>query len=142
MSGVAAQEHGVSAPAYTPLVPDAGTVDDDRTENPPDYIGPRVTTSTSPRPEREIRRMTPSTQRTVEHTFTLSKGSQQPPWLTLKLHSYAVSSASTPTFLEGNPVTGVVELDVEKPDDIKDITITVSKILGIWMDLSNTTLTL
>lgn len=132
MSGVFAQEDGVSAPAYAPLFPDAATVED-RTENPPDYSGPRVT-STSPRPEREIRRLASSTQRTVEHTFTLSKGSKsssQQPWLTMKLYSYAGSSASTPTFFEGKSVNGVVELDIEKPDDIKDITVMVSNFLVV-----------
>ncbi len=134
MSTAGAREHGldrVSAPAYSTLDTDVDVVED-RTENPPDYSGPGLT-STSPRPasgRREHRRLTSSAQHTVEHSLSLSKGSKsspQQPWLTLKLHSYAVSSTSTPTFFEGKPVIGLVELHVEKPDDIKDITVTVSR---------------
>lgn len=135
MSSAGIQGYGEDrAPAYSPVDPGASAVED-RTENPPVYSGHHG--------RREPRRLTSSAQQTVEHSFTSSKDSKstsQLPWLSLRLHSYAGTTESTPIVLEGKPVNGVVELDLDKPDDIKDITVTVSKTF-ICVYASRSTLT-
>ena len=131
MSTAGAQEHDLdreSAPAYSAT---GCLTDDPATEggegNPPQYSGPRhASTSRSGRIEPGW--VTSSTQRTVEHSFSLSRGSKtslQQPWLTLKLYSYAASSDVQPVFFQGKSINGLVELQVDKPEDIKDVSVTV-----------------
>ena len=78
---------------------------------PPEGSGNRNTSSAS--------------RRLVEHKFTLpdSKGRE---WLSLRVGSLAQSSTALPNFYEGVPITGVVELKLEKPDSISAIIISVS----------------
>lgn len=46
----------------------------------------------------------------------------------LKVHSHAPNAKSLPVFIKGEPVAGTVELDLQEPNSIKAITISVSYI--------------
>lgn len=47
-------------------------------------------------------------------------------WLTFKIRSWARSSKSLPYFNEGQPLAGQVKLDLEKPEGIQAVIVTVS----------------
>jgi hypothetical protein len=75
----------------------------------------------------------PSTQRSpelpahakgTEHTYALeSKGRK---WLTLKVtNSRATNTTQLPAFVEADTIEGVVEIDADKPENSKGITISV-----------------
>ncbi|KLO18745.1 hypothetical protein SCHPADRAFT_886033 [Schizopora paradoxa] len=123
MSSAGARERGLdraSAPPYSPIDLGEDTVEG-RTENPPDYSGPA--SASRPR-RREHHQAIPTPRQTVEHSYSLSKGSRSSPhqpWLTLKLESYAESPVSTPVVLEGKSVKGSVELSLDKPEDITQV---------------------
>lgn len=61
----------------------------------------------------------------TEHTFTLDVPEGNP-WLVLKVKSNAPSTKGLPVFVEGQPIAGVVELQLDKPENIKAVVILVS----------------
>ena len=69
----------------------------------------------------------PSTATQPLHEFTI-EGTNKIPLAILKLKSGATSSRNTPVFLGGLEVSGLVELNLRKPEDIKRVEITVSHI--------------
>lgn len=60
----------------------------------------------------------------VEHVYSLNltKGK---PWLSLRMTSRAPSPKALPVFAEGDEISGTVEIDLEKPESSKGITIEV-----------------
>ncbi|KAF7768260.1 hypothetical protein Agabi119p4_7503 [Agaricus bisporus var. burnettii] len=46
-------------------------------------------------------------------------------WLTLQMNSRSLTTASAPSFMEGDSITGVVHLDAEKTDSVKAVYIEV-----------------
>lgn len=48
-------------------------------------------------------------------------------WLTLQMNSRSPTTASAPSFMEGDSITGVVHLDAEKTDSVKAVYIEVRK---------------
>lgn len=61
----------------------------------------------------------------TEHEFDI-KDKKKKPWATLKLRSNARSSASLPTFLEGDKITGSVTLDLSSSEKILGVSLLVS----------------
>lgn len=61
----------------------------------------------------------------TEHKFTLD-APEGNPWLVLKVKSNAPSTKGLPVFVEGQPIAGVVELQLDKPENIKAVVILVS----------------
>lgn len=61
----------------------------------------------------------------TEHAFTLYTIDDQP-YLTLRLRSWAPTPTSLPSFLEGQPISGRVELNLFEPDKIQEVTVSVS----------------
>lgn len=61
----------------------------------------------------------------TEHTFTLET-SDRVPWLVLKVKSSAPSTKGLPVFVEGQPITGEVDLRLDKPENIKSVVVSVS----------------
>ena len=67
----------------------------------------------------------PSTQRErVEHSFYLRGGGR--PWIRLALRSRAAKQEQMPYMLGGEPVSGYIELSLEKPESFLDIEVLVS----------------
>lgn len=52
-------------------------------------------------------------------------------WLTLKVKSSAPSPNVRPVFSSGQPITGLVQLDLESPDSIKAVLINVRHMIYI-----------
>ena len=92
------------------------TIDDDSSFELPVYSRRR---SLRPPPRTEE---APSTQ--TEHSYSLYSRNDRP-WLTLKISSWTAKDTSAPVFVEAESIDGHVELDLEKPDSIKAISITV-----------------
>ncbi len=67
----------------------------------------------------------------MEREFSLTNDKGRT-FLTLKVLSSA-PAPSLPTFLEGQPIGGKVILDLEKPESIKSISISVSASYNIMM---------
>ncbi|OCB84586.1 hypothetical protein A7U60_g8573 [Sanghuangporus baumii] len=59
------------------------------------------------------------------HTFSLPPGADGVPLLSVNLHSWAASSTKTPTFMEGQYISGQVQLNLRTPDKVKTITVSV-----------------
>jgi len=79
---------------------------------PPGYQGGGPSRSVSTRPLRE-----------VISTLNTSKGK---PWALLKVMSRVGKASEVPAFVEGEPITGTVELNLDKSDHIQAVTIEVS----------------
>jgi len=60
----------------------------------------------------------------TEHNFTLKTIDEQP-YLTLQVKSWAPNPTSMPYFLEGQPISGRVELNLYKPDRIQEVLVLV-----------------
>ena len=90
-----------------------------------DTAYPETTLPAYAPPETTGNRSYSSPRPLVQHIFTLpdQKGRT---WLTLKVNSSAQSALSLPNFFEGKPVTGLVELELEKPDSISAVVVSVS----------------
>ncbi|THU84184.1 hypothetical protein K435DRAFT_733492 [Dendrothele bispora CBS 962.96] len=58
-----------------------------------------------------------------EHSFHLERKGRK--WLTLYVRSRSRNASTPPVFLEGDEISGRVELDLERAENIKGITITV-----------------
>lgn len=56
-----------------------------------------------------------------EHVYSLDKTQ-----LSLKVKSRAPSATNLPLFFDGDTITGSVEMNVEKPESAKSVTISVS----------------
>jgi hypothetical protein len=69
-----------------------------------------------------------STAPHAEHRATLHHHGHT--WLTLLLRSHIAHEGKQPYFFGGAPITGAVELDLVKADDIEKITIQVRKSIG------------
>lgn len=62
------------------------------------------------------------------------------PWVSLIVTSRAANSALPPFFMEGDVISGRVELDLEKPETAKAVVVSVSKYtLYRALELTNTT---
>jgi hypothetical protein len=61
----------------------------------------------------------------TERVFTLETSKQQP-WAFLKVKCPSGKSTSIPRFIQGEPITGTVELSLDKTDHIEAVTIEVS----------------
>lgn len=71
-----------------------------------------------------------ATRQQTEHVISLTiseKNTYQ--WLKLKVKSWAPSTKHLPSFVEGTPIMGTVELDLPKPESIKAIVVSVSELL-------------
>ncbi|KAJ7285158.1 hypothetical protein C8J57DRAFT_1498005 [Mycena rebaudengoi] len=60
--------------------------------------------------------------RRSEHKYSLETGKGRP-WLFLFVQSRSPSPASAPFFLEADTITGRVELDIDKPEAVKSISV-------------------
>lgn len=87
--------------------------DDDEDSDPPTYSGPL-----------SRRRGGRSRTGRTEHTYTINNTNEHP-WMTLKVKSWASSKNSLPVFIEGQSIEGIVELDLRKSDSINAINVTV-----------------
>ena len=61
----------------------------------------------------------------TEHQYSLQNNKGKD-WLSLKVFSRAPSAKSLPLVFEGEKIEGVVSVDIDKPENSKGITITVS----------------
>ena len=61
----------------------------------------------------------------TERVYTLETSKK--PWASLKVKSRSINAASIPRIVQGEPITGTVELDLEKTDHIQAVTVAVSK---------------
>ncbi len=61
-----------------------------------------------------------------EHSFPLERNGRK--WMSLCVRSRAKRAGSPPIYTEGDTVSGRVELDLDKPEKIKMITVTVRRI--------------
>ncbi len=59
------------------------------------------------------------------HSYTLNTSRTDRPWLTLRVLSWVQNASSAPVFVESEAIAGHVDLDLDKPDSIKAIIITV-----------------
>ncbi|KAL5527146.1 hypothetical protein ACEPAG_5937 [Sanghuangporus baumii] len=59
------------------------------------------------------------------HTFSLPPGADGIPLLSVNLHSWAASSTKIPAFVEGQYISGQVQLNLRTPDKVKAITVSV-----------------
>ncbi|KAL5508492.1 hypothetical protein ACEPAH_6111 [Sanghuangporus vaninii] len=59
------------------------------------------------------------------HTFSLPPGADEVPLLSINLHSWAAASTKTPEFVEGQYISGQVQLNLRTPDKVKAITVSV-----------------
>ncbi len=59
------------------------------------------------------------------HSYTLNASRTDRPWLTLRVLSWVQNASSAPVFVESEAIAGHVDLDLDKPDSIKAIIITV-----------------
>lgn len=82
----------------------------------PAYSSPEVSRSSATRQQTEH----------VISLFVSEKNTHQ--WLKLIVKSWAPSAKHLPTFVEGTPITGIVELDLPKPESIKAIVVSVSEL--------------
>lgn len=73
------------------------------------------------------RRSRPQTARrdTTEHVFDL-RNKHNKPWATMTIMSSARGPEHLPTYLEGDRIKGSFKLDLDHPDAILSITVTVS----------------
>ncbi|KAL0579588.1 hypothetical protein V5O48_002426 [Marasmius crinis-equi] len=62
-----------------------------------------------------------------EHSFSMDREGHK--WLMVTVQSRSRSTASAPAFLEGDTITGHLELDVNRPEAIKEVTIAVEGVL-------------
>ncbi|KAJ3757691.1 hypothetical protein EV360DRAFT_45536 [Lentinula raphanica] len=60
---------------------------------------------------------------TFEHCFPMERNGKV--WLSLYVRSRAKSAASPPIYTEGDTVSGRVELDLDRPEKVKGITVTM-----------------
>ena len=60
----------------------------------------------------------------TEHVYSLTT-SKDVPWVKLKVNSRARSPSHLPSFFEGEGVSGVVQLSLEREDSLKAISVTV-----------------
>jgi hypothetical protein len=91
----------------------------------PEYMGLQTRT-----PDVAITRRELTTHETTANT---SKGT---PWLTLKVRSRARNPTQLPQFWEGDTITGSVDLDLQKPESIVGVTISVRN--TFWTYLQGT----
>lgn len=77
-----------------------------------------------PVPPKTIRLSAPEKTPPVQHTYSLNTSSNLP-WLTVKLRNWAPHVKSIPIFVEGQSITGFVELDLGVPDRIKAVVVYV-----------------
>jgi hypothetical protein len=98
---------------------------------------PPFTDETEPRPADDVfpeyspaahSASSQSTALRAEHRATLHHHGHT--WLTLLLRSHMPHEGKQPYFFGGAPITGAVELDLVKADDIEKITIQVRTFLG------------
>ena len=61
----------------------------------------------------------------TEHAITMHDHHGKT-WWTLRVNSRSPTPKSLPAFVEGDHITGVVDLNLQKPDHIKSITVVVS----------------
>jgi hypothetical protein len=61
----------------------------------------------------------------VEHIYQLGS-SKNKPWATLKLFSSANSPKQLPTFFQGEQIIGSVEMSLEKGDNLRSVSVSVS----------------
>ncbi|KAJ7778581.1 hypothetical protein DFH07DRAFT_876169 [Mycena maculata] len=89
--------------------------------SPPVYEAGTFLASTSSLPAYSARRSeggpVSGSRGSTEHIFSL-QDKKKKPWITLKVLSSAPTSASLPTFLEGNRIEGCVELDLSNGEKI------------------------
>lgn len=66
-----------------------------------------------------------------EHVYSLenSKGHK---WVSLSVKSRSANPNAPPLFLEGDIITGRVDLDLDKPENIKAVMISVSKYIDFF----------
>ena len=62
----------------------------------------------------------------IERVYTLETGKKKP-WAFLKVKGRGKNAASIPRIVQGEPIMGTVELDLEKTDHIQAVTVAVSK---------------
>ncbi|KZS92448.1 hypothetical protein SISNIDRAFT_455645 [Sistotremastrum niveocremeum HHB9708] len=70
------------------------------------------------------RRTSDSARSLTEHTYSLSNR-HSVPWITLRFKSRASSARLMPVFGAGDQVQGTVELNLERPDHIESIVVTI-----------------
>ncbi|KAK7032322.1 hypothetical protein VNI00_013281 [Paramarasmius palmivorus] len=58
-----------------------------------------------------------------EHSFSLERRGQK--WLTLFVRSRSRSPLTAPVYIEGDTITGRVELDLDRPETIKGVAVAV-----------------
>jgi hypothetical protein len=115
------------SPSMSPALALLSDLEDDQTpeadagDTPPPENPEQEELPTYTRPERTDRRQ--RRKRSV-HKFELKKDGK-PAWLTLRLPSLAPSSKVLPAFLGNKPIVGAVYLNLEKPQSLLSIELTV-----------------
>jgi hypothetical protein len=113
-------------------------------EAPPAYLGPQSRSTSDPRrrsPHRsqsnENNEHGKEKRRRTMHKFDLKKDDKS--WLVLRLASLAPSSKSTPVYIGNKPIRGVVELNLDKPQHLISVDVTVRRsflVSSTWLDLN------
>lgn len=86
----------------------------------------RTRLQTSSRRSSVISAATASSSRgPVEHCFSLYD-SKNVPWATLRLQSHSSSARFLPSYFEGQPISGRVDLNLSKPETIHGVSIIVN----------------
>ncbi|KAF9267939.1 hypothetical protein L218DRAFT_941314 [Marasmius fiardii PR-910] len=62
-----------------------------------------------------------------EYSFSINRGGHK--WLTVAVRSRSRSAASAPAYVEGDHITGRLELDIDRPETIKEVEIAVEGVL-------------
>lgn len=59
-----------------------------------------------------------------EHVYHLLNGADKP-WLTLRVLSWAPTEKHSPVFIEGETINGLVEMNLEKAENVKQVVVYV-----------------
>lgn len=70
-----------------------------------------------------------------EHVYHLLNGADKP-WLTLRVLSWAPSEKHLPVFIEGETINGLVEMNLEKTENVKQVAVYV-RLYFLCVSLAN-----
>jgi hypothetical protein len=65
-----------------------------------------------------------------QYRLTNSKGNDRP-WLTLRVSSRSPKSKLLPLFIGKDPISGIVELELAKPETVREVKVTVRVVSNI-----------
>ncbi|KAF8527348.1 hypothetical protein JB92DRAFT_2698783 [Gautieria morchelliformis] len=105
------------------------------TEAPPSFAASVGESEASQPPgyEDDGHRLEISSPQLTERVYTLETGKNQP-WALLKVKSRGTNPTTIPRFIQGEQITGTVELSLEKTDHIQAVTIEASESFAVGQE--------